>query len=110
MGTTAIDDFYSGTKAAVAGGTTMISKFRIFFIRLLKSIFVSVDFVIPQKGESLISAYEKWKKWADPKVCCDYSFSVAVTYWTDRVGEEMTQLVKDKGKEFFLVFFSRKSH
>ena len=28
---------------------------------------ITVDFVIPQKGESLLEAYEKWRKWADEK-------------------------------------------
>uniref|UniRef100_A0A672S386 Dihydropyrimidinase n=1 Tax=Sinocyclocheilus grahami TaxID=75366 RepID=A0A672S386_SINGR len=57
MGTTAVDDFHTGTKAAVAGGTTVI-----------------LDFVIPQKGTT-----------ADPKVCCDYSLHMAVTWWDDTV-------------------------
>ena len=80
MGQVAIDDFYSGTRAAVAGGTTMI-----------------IDFVIPQKGEGLLGAYDKWRGWADPKVCVDFSFHVAVTWWSDEVKRDMETLVKERG-------------
>ncbi len=57
-----------------------------------------IDFVIPQRGESLIGAYEKWRSWAAPKVCCDYALSVAVTHFSDSVKEEMAQLAKEKGR------------
>ncbi len=57
----------------------------------------SVDFVIPQKGESLLDAYEKWREWADRKVCSDYAFHVAVTWWSEKVAQEMETLVKEKG-------------
>ncbi|KAG8237191.1 hypothetical protein J437_LFUL016795, partial [Ladona fulva] len=91
MGTKAVDDFYQGTKAAIAGGTTMI-----------------MDFVIPKKGESLLEAYEKWRGLADEKVCCDYALHVGVTWWSEKVKEEMALLCKENGINSFKVFMAYK--
>lgn len=46
-----------------------------------------LDFVIAQKGQSLLEAYHLWRKTADLKVCCDYSLHVAVTWWSDKVNK-----------------------
>lgn len=94
MGTVAVDDFNHGTRAAVAGGTTCI-----------------VDFAIPQKGESLLETYDKWRGWADPKVVCDYGLHVAVTWWDEegKVAAEMETLVKEKGIQSFKCFMAYKN-
>jgi len=92
MGTKAVDDFYIGTKAALAGGTTMI-----------------IDFVIPQKGEPLIDAFKKWRQWADEKVCCDYSLHMAITYWNDSVAEQMKTICSEEiGINSFKCFMAYK--
>ncbi|XP_042229368.1 dihydropyrimidinase-like isoform X4 [Homarus americanus] len=91
MGTFAVDDFYTGTRAALAGGTTMI-----------------MDFALPQRGESLVEAYHRWRTWADAKVCCDYALHVGVTWWSDKVGEEMQELTEENGINSFKMFMAYK--
>ncbi|XP_044590384.1 dihydropyrimidinase isoform X1 [Cotesia glomerata] len=91
MGATSVDDFYQGTKAAVAGGTTMI-----------------MDFVIPQKDENLLEAYERYRATADEKVCCDYGLHVAVTSWNARTKEEMSILAREHGVNSFKMFMAYK--
>lgn len=95
MGTVAVDDFDAGTRAAVAGGTTMV-----------------LDFVIPQKGESPLAAWNKWRGWADPKVHCDYGFHACITWWDGpdgTVAAEMRELVEKHGVASFKMFLAYKS-
>lgn len=45
MGAKTVDNFYSGTKAAIAGGTTMISEWNIFlklYLNNFKFIFINI--------------------------------------------------------------------
>lgn len=91
MGTVASEDFFSGTSAAAAGGTTMI-----------------IDFVIPAPQESLLAAYKKWRGWAE-KAAADYSFHVAVTWWDDSVRADMGTLTKEHGVNSFKHFMAYKN-
>ena len=62
------------------------------------ALFVAVDFAIASKGQSLLDAYEQWRKWADDKVCCDYGLHIGVTWWKPELHEEMQLLTTTKGQ------------
>ncbi|MDE0883007.1 MAG: dihydropyrimidinase [Myxococcota bacterium] len=91
MGTVASEDFFTGTSAAAAGGTT-----------------TCIDFVIPAPQQSLIEAFNNWSGWAE-KAACDYSFHVAITWWDDSVAKEMAQLTRDYGVNSFKHFMAYKN-
>src|SRR5579863_9474306 len=91
MGTVASEDFFSGTSAAAAGGTTM-----------------AIDFVIPSPQERLLDAFRKWRGWSE-KAATDYSFHVAVTWWDESVRRDMGTLVAEHGVNSFKHFMAYKN-
>lgn len=89
MGTYSADDFHSGTRAALAGGTTMV-----------------VDFALPAPGQSLLDALQAWDN-RSARAHCDYSFHMAVTWWSEQVFEEM-KAVTERGINTFKHFMAYK--
>ena len=90
MGTYSSDDFESGTRAALAGGTTMV-----------------VDFCLPEPGQSLLDALKRWDNKAT-RANCDYSFHMSVTWWGEQVFNEMKAVVSHHGINTFKHFMAYK--
>lgn len=89
MGEKTVDDYYNGTKAAIAGGTTTI-----------------VNFAFTSKqAPSLVEAYERERKLADEQVCCDYAIHVVVAdYIEGKTEQEIAKLVNEHGVNSFKIF------
>lgn len=73
--TTTADDFYTGGKSALRGGTTMV-----------------IDFACPNKGETLQYGLDLWHKKADGKTACDYGFHMTIDDWNEGIIEELPKM------------------
>lgn len=87
-GTVTADDFYSGTKAAIAGGTTTI-----------------IDFGTQYHGETLMQGLGNWKKKAEAGVSCDYGIHMTITEWNEGVSRECRTMM-DEGVTSFKLYMT----
>lgn len=79
------DNFYTGTRAAVIGGTTTI-----------------IDFATQGKGETLKQALDNWHKKANGQCSCDYGFHLAITDWNEDVSKEIDNMSNEGVTSFKL--------
>lgn len=89
MGTYSADNFESGTRAALSGGTTMV-----------------VDFVLPGQGQGLMDAMQMWHN-KSGRAACDYSYHMAITWWGEQVFNDM-KAVTEAGINSFKHFMAYK--
>ncbi len=84
------DDFESGSRAALAGGTTTI-----------------IDFVTPLRGQPLPEALAQRKEQAR-KSLCDYGLHMSITSWNKHTASEMKNCVEKEGITSFKVYMAYK--
>lgn len=91
MGTCSSDNYETGTRAALFGGTTTV-----------------IDFILQKQGNSLRSALEEWQGRADGNAVGDYSFHMAVTDFNDQTKAEVKELIYNEGITSFKTFMAYK--
>ncbi len=91
MGTFSSDDYETGTRAALYGGTTTI-----------------IDFVLQTQGKSLQHALDDWNSRAKGTAVGDYSFHIAVTDFNEDTKKEIKHFIEEEGITSFKTFMAYK--
>ena len=91
MGTFASDNYESGTRAALFGGTTSV-----------------IDYAIQSQGKSMQAALEEWHKKSDNNSFLDYGYHIAVTDFNSDTRLEIKDMIKKEGITSFKVFMAYK--
>ena len=87
-GTVSADDFETGTRAALFGGTT-----------------TCIDFAVQYKGQELRTGFDAWMAKADGKACGDYAFHMIVADVNPRSLQDMKALI-EAGVTSFKLFMA----
>ena len=91
MGTYSSDNYETGTKAALFGGTTMV-----------------IDFILQKQGNSLQSALDEWRSRSNGNCVGDYSFHMAVTDFNEDTKKEVRHFIEEEGITSFKTFMAYK--
>ena len=87
-GTVTADDFSSGTKAEIAGGTTSV-----------------IDFGTAYPGETLNEGLDNWFRKAEAGCSCDYGFHQTITEWNDSISAEIPDMI-ERGASTFKIYMT----
>ena len=91
MGTYSSDNYETGTRAALYGGTTTV-----------------IDFILQKQGNSLRSALDEWSGRASGNAVGDYSFHMAVTDFNENTKSEIKNMIEEEGITSFKTFMAYK--
>jgi len=91
MGTYSSDNYETGTRAALFGGTTMV-----------------IDFILQKQGNSLQAALDEWRSRSNGNCVGDYSFHMAVTDFNENTKKEIKHFVEEEGITSFKTFMAYK--
>jgi dihydropyrimidinase len=91
MGTFSSDNYETGTRAALHGGTTTV-----------------IDFILQTQGKSLRHALEQWQGRMNGNLYGDLSFHMAVTDFNDDTRNEVKEMIEQEGITSFKTFMAYK--
>ena len=91
MGTFSSDNYETGTRAALHGGTTTV-----------------IDFILQTQGKSLRHALEQWRSRMNGNLFGDLSWHMAVTDFNDDTKKEVKEMIEQEGITSFKTFMAYK--
>lgn len=90
MGTFSKDTYETGSKAALAGGTTTL-----------------IEMCCPSRKEEALAGFETWMAQAVGKSACDFTFHMGVTKFDDKSEKQLREIVA-RGISSFKIFLAYK--